>query len=67
MRKKEINSDRKKAVNHVPDSCTSLKKMPKPIEMIHRTKNNTEKQIIIDLDDAYGVPFSSASFHIQEE
>ena len=42
------------------------KQIPKPVEIIHRTKNNTEKQIIIDLDDAYGVPFSSASFHIQE-
>ncbi len=68
MRKKEIGSDQKKTENHISESRTSLEKqIPKPVEIIHRTKNNTEKQIIIDLDDAYGVPFSSASFHIQEQ
>ena len=68
MRNKGISFDQKKTENHISESRTSLEKqIPKPVEMIHRTKNNTEKQIIIDLDDAYGVPFSSSSFHIQEQ
>lgn len=68
MRKKEFSSHPEKAGNHLQDSCAFPKKqIPKPVEIIHRTKNNTEKQIIIDLDDAYGVPFSSASFYIQEK
>ena len=34
-------------------------------EFTHETKDCAAKQVFIDLDDAYGVPFSSGSFRIQ--